>query len=156
MTRPLVFSVPMADRHGVRRPRVSTLGHLFTLLVSGVCLSAQSSAPAPQGDLVAIDFLALAATGDPVTDLTADQVTLRVGGKPRTIRALQFRKIDQLRATGETVEPPYGTNMPSDASARTLIIVVEDESLAPGREAAMRDAVAMLLLGLSARDRVAL
>jgi VWFA-related protein len=132
------------------------MARLFTLLVSAVCLSAQSSAPAAQGDLVAIDFLALSATGDPVTDLTADQVTLRVGGKPRTIKALQFRKMAQLRVTGETVEPPYGTNVLSDANARTLVIVVEDESLEPGREAAMRDAVAMLLLGLSARDRVAL
>src|SRR5688500_5531414 len=119
----------MADRHGVRRPRASTLGHLFTLLVSGVCLSAQSSAPAPQGDLVAIDFVALAATGDPVTDLTADQITLRVGGKPRTIKALEFRRMEQqLRAasapgSGVTVEPPYGTNVLSDANARTLAIV---------------------------------
>jgi VWFA-related protein len=103
----------------------------------------------------------LAATGDPVNDLTADQVTLSVGGKPRKIEALQFRKMDPLRATDEpgsgvTVAPPYGTNVLSDADARALVIVVEDESLEPGRETAMREAVAMLLLGLSVRDRVAL
>jgi VWFA-related protein len=137
------------------------MGPVFTLLVSAVCLSAQSPAPAPQGDLVAIDFLAVGATGDPVTDLTADQITLRVSGKSRTIKTLQFRKMDQLRATDEprsavAVEPPYGTNLLPDANARTLVIVVEDESLEPGREAAMREAVAMLLRGLSARDRVAL
>ena len=151
----------MAGLHGSRSLRLFTVGLLFTLLVSAVCVSAQSPAPAPQGDLVAIDFMALAATGDPVTDLIADQVTLRVGGKPRKIVALQFRKMDQLRATGEpasglTVAPPYGTNVLSAPNARTLVIVVEDESLEPGREAAMREAVAMLLLGLSARDRVAL
>src|SRR5687768_16723585 len=148
----------MADFHG---SRVSTMGHLFTLVVSALCLSAQAPAPPPQGDLVAIDFLALAATGDPVTDLTADQVTLRVGGKPRKIQALQFRAMDPLRATGEpgsgvTVEPPYGTNVLSDANARTLVIVVEDESLEAGREAAMREALAMLLRGLSVGDRAAL
>jgi VWFA-related protein len=137
------------------------MGPLFTLLVSAVCLSAQAPGPAPQGDLVAIDFLALAATGDPVTDLTADQVTLRVDGKGRKIQTLQFRKMDDLRATGGpesdvTVAPPYGTNVLSEANSRTLVIVVEDESLEPGREAAMREAVAMLLRGLSVSDRVAL
>jgi VWFA-related protein len=110
---------------------------------------------------VSVDFLALAATGDPVTDLTTDQVTLRVDGKPRKIEALQFRKTERLRAaddrrSGATVESPYGTNVLSETNARALVIVVEDESLAPGREAAMREAVAMLLRGLSVRDRVAL
>jgi hypothetical protein len=150
----------MADVPG-SRSRVFTIGPLFTVLVSAVCLSAQSPAPAQQSDLVAVDFVALAATGDPVTDLTADQVTLRVNGKPRTIKALQFREMDPRRATAEprysvAVEPPYGTNVLSDDNVRTLVVVVEDESLEPGREAPMREAVAMLLRVLSAGDRVAL
>src|SRR5688500_3083337 len=151
----------MADLHGFRAPRRPPMGPLFTSLVAAVCLSAQSPLPAPQGDPVAVDFLALAATGDPVADLTADQVTLRVGGKTRKIQTLQFRKMEDRRATGGplpdvAVAPPYGTNVLSEADARTLVIVVEDESLEPGREAAMREAVAMLLAGLSVRDRVAL
>src|SRR5688572_23556875 len=151
----------MADLHLSRGPRGSTIGHLFTTLMSAVCLSAQAPLPAPPGDLVALDFMVLATTGDPVPDLTADQVTLSVGGKSRKIEALQFRRMDRLRAAddpgpGVTVEPPYGTNVLSEANARALVIVVEDESLEPGREAAMRQAVAMPLRGLSVRDRVAL
>ena len=71
----------------------------LVLTACAVGLSAQQSRP-PQfrggTDLVAIDFLAVRDDGRPVTDLKADEIVLRVDGKPRDIRSFQFVKVAPL------------------------------------------------------------
>lgn len=100
------------------------------------------------------------ASGAPVPDLTADQVTLRIDGKRREIQSLRFvtlRDASSAEAAGASIDPPYGTNVLTDVSrpARALVIVVEDESLQTGQERPMREAVASLLHALAPEDRVA-
>jgi hypothetical protein len=51
--------------------------------------------------------------------------------------------------------PPFASNLLSDAG-RDVLLAVHEESITPGREQALRDAVVQLLAALSARDRVGL
>jgi hypothetical protein len=53
------------------------------------------------------------------------------------------------------LESPYSTNAAVD-SGRTMIFVVDDESIRPGAERPTRQAAGQFLAGLSPRDRVAL
>jgi VWFA-related protein len=107
-------------------------------------------------ELVAVDFMALSADGAPIIDLKPEEVTLRVDGRTRLLRSLQWI---QVAGTGlqaaDWVPPPFGSNTASDAG-RGIIIVLDDESLNTGREAPLRSAVRRFLSALTPRDRVAL
>jgi len=111
-----------------------------------------------------IDFNAVAADGKPVTDLTPADVTVRIGGKPRTITSLTLKTISGGAAQpatpeGDTASPPFATNEPKAAAAsggRSILIVVDTESLRAGTEAGFNQAIEALLAGLGAGDRVAL
>ncbi|HEY7476192.1 MAG TPA: hypothetical protein VH679_14330 [Vicinamibacterales bacterium] len=119
------------------------------------------SAGDPQAtpDLVAIDFYALTAEGTPIADLRPEEVTIRLNGRTKNIRSLQFVEVASLAAgaaAGETARPlppPFGSNSTS-GHGRAFIIVIDDESLRPGKERPMRAAIAQMLANLSARDRV--
>ena len=119
--------------------------------------------PAPPPAVLSVDFIAATADGEPVSDLTRADVTLKVDGKTREIHDLRFVRLERAirpaaAAPASAPPSPYGTNKLTDAGipSRTLVIVIEDESLSVGREAAMRDAVGRLLASLASRDRVAL
>jgi VWFA-related protein len=108
-------------------------------------------------DIVAVDFLALGPDGRPVPDLRPEDLTLRVGGRPREIKSLQFVRLASPDP-GESfpMAPlPYGSNRLEDAG-RTFVLVVDHESIAPGKEATLRRAAARFLTRLTPRDSVAL
>ncbi len=94
--------------------------------------------------------------GAPIIDLKPEEVTLRVDGRTRLLRSLQWI---QVAGTGlqaaDWVPPPFGSNTASDAG-RGIIIVLDNESLNTGREAPLRSAVRRFLSALTPRDRVAL
>src|SRR5687767_7884416 len=50
-------------------------------------------------DLVRLDFLALAQDGQPVADLSAPDVTLKVNGRPRDIRSFQYVRLGPSSAS---------------------------------------------------------
>lgn len=109
-------------------------------------------------ELVTADFVAVDANGQPVTDLTAADVSIRIDGRNRTVHSLQF--VPMARPGGESgfapaVPPPFGSNALADAG-RAFVLAVDDESFRPGGEQPMRQAVGEFLKGLSANDRVAL
>src|SRR5688572_4207560 len=107
-------------------------------------------------ELVAVDFMALSPDGAPVTDLKPEDVTLRVDGRTRLLRSLQWIQVAGPGAPAtDWIPPPFGSNTASDAG-RGIIIVLDDESLTTGREAPLRSAVRRFLSALTPRDRVAL
>ena len=57
------------------------------------------------GPSVTIDFVAVDAKGEPVRNLTAADVTVRIDGKDRAVRDLRFIARD-APATGPAVDPP--------------------------------------------------
>ena len=109
-------------------------------------------------ELVAVDFAAVDADGRPVTDLRQDEVTVKVDGRSRVIRSLQYVDVARppgLSAPAAPLPPPFGSNSLADAG-RVFVIVIDDESFRPGKEGPMRDAAHEFLASLSDHDRVAL
>jgi VWFA-related protein len=110
-------------------------------------------------DLVAVDFLALAKDGSSVRDLMRDDVTLRVDGRARDVRSLQFVELAHARDEGvlratPPLAMPFGSNRLADAG-RAIVITVDRDSIHPGQEEPIRSAVGHFLNRLTASDRVA-
>jgi hypothetical protein len=139
--------------------------------VAGVALALAGGARLPvraqgtQGaeraqELITADFLAVTSDGEPVADLTAAEVSVRINGRARPIRSLQLTSIASSVAriaTGAatSLPPPFGSNDVA-IEGRTFYLVIDDDSFRVGRERVLRDAVDKFLTALSPFDRVAL
>ncbi|MDA1306686.1 MAG: hypothetical protein O2917_05430, partial [Acidobacteria bacterium] len=91
--------------------------------------------------LIAVDFTALGPDGLPVTDLTTADVTLRIDGRTRPITSLEYVS---TTADAPRVPPPFGTNAVTN-NARTVLLVIDDETLRPGRETELREDIQKFL-----------
>jgi len=104
-----------------------------------------------------IDFTAVGTDGEPVLDLTSQEITLKVGGRKRDIRFFQL-----LRAEGAAVPaappvpPPFATNIVAETMGRDVLVIIDEESIAAGRQRVAQDAMQDLVTGLGRADRVAL
>ena len=112
-------------------------------------------------DLVRLDFLALTQDGQPVTDLAAGDVTLKVDGRPRDIRSFQYVRLGgptplpRSKVAPKPLPPPFGTNALDD-SGRTVVIIVETDSIRANVVQQATGAAAEFVSGLSPRDWVGL
>ena len=124
-------------------------------LAATVSLSAQrggrggASAAGP----ATVAFIATTADGTMVTDLTAAQLTLKVANKDRAITSLT--RVDFAAKAPSALPVPFATSDAADAG-RSFMWVIDEESLSPGREIAVRDALLEFEKTMSPRDRVAL
>jgi hypothetical protein len=94
-------------------------------------------------ETVALDFYAVTPDGTPVADLKVEEVQVRIDGRPRTAKWLEWIPVAGVSSVGEAstpVPPPFGSNAARDAG-RSFFIVVENDSFRPGREAPLRAAV---------------
>jgi hypothetical protein len=133
----------------LRRLAASAIGVVFCFgTLPAVRLAAQRGNAS-----VLVDFRAFADDGQPVRDLKAEDLSIKVDGKERAVSALRF--VPGARQAGSRVPPPFATNASNDA-AHDMILLVDDESIAPGREKGIRDAASRLLAALAPGDRVAL
>jgi VWFA-related protein len=141
------------------KPRTSASQLILTavLLAVPAVPRAQQKAPPERGvELLTVDFAAVTPDGHPVTDLRAEEVTVRIGGRLRTVRSLQMvvAAAPSEDATTDTTTPaPFGTNVNAD-EGREFVLAIDDDSFRPGRESLLRDAVDILLKRISARDRI--
>jgi len=108
---------------------------------------------------LSVDFLALDRNNRPVVDLKPEEITIRVDGKVRPIRSLMCVSAgagsDPSSAPeGDPPPAPFATNDMADGG-RSLVLMIDDETLRAGSEQPVRDAVGHLLSGLGERDRVA-
>lgn len=109
--------------------------------------------------LVTVDFLAVTSDGKPVTDLKTEEVTVKVDGKTKKIQSLQMIQVadaptgDGSNQTHGPVPVPFGSNAIAEAG-RSIILVLDDETLRPGKEQPLKDAVGRFLNTLSSRDRL--
>lgn len=114
---------------------------------------------ADRARLLAVDFVVVDAQGQPVRDLRADDVTLKIDGRTRPIRSLEYVALagsaDAASATVSPMLPPYGSNATADAG-RTVVLIIDRETIRPGGEVAMKAQINRFLRGLGAQDRVAL
>ena len=149
----------MASRNGRRLGWILALG--FAAGVSTLVRAGQDDPIRSGIELLTIDFTALDEKGNPVADLRPEQVNVRLGGVERPIKSLQYVNVapPRLRSGGalgvKELAPPFGSNYLGDAG-RTIIIVLENESLRPTIARQTIDAVGTFVIGLAPRDRVAL
>lgn len=127
-------------------------------LLAGVVILALAPAPAvaqaPKGPAVRIDFRALADDGAPVGDLKPEDVALKVSGKARQIQSLTlFRTSAGEAAGGAALPPPYASNT-RGVNGRTIHILIDDDSISPGREAQVRQAVQQIAAEMGPGDRL--
>ncbi len=104
--------------------------------------------------LLAVDFVATTADGTPVTDLRADELHVRVGSRPRTVRSLDYVRTAADPAARD-VPPPFGDNA-EPGRARSVIFIIDEDTIRPGRTLDIRDGVQQVLQGLGGADRAAL
>jgi hypothetical protein len=96
-----------------------------------------------------------------IADLKAEEVTIKLDGRTRSVRSLRLVKQadlpqdNPLAARQVALPVPFATNGIAE-SGRSFVIVIDDESFRPGRERPIRAAVGAFLGALSPRDRVSL
>jgi hypothetical protein len=111
--------------------------------------------PAARGPSPAhFSFRAIADDGSIVTDLKPGDLSLKVNGKPRTVQALTVYQSDAAAiAASVPLPPPYSTNV-SGQGSRIIHVLVDDDSISPGRESQIKDAIRILSSELTPTDRL--
>ncbi len=119
-------------------------------------LTARQPAAAP----VLVDFRVVTHDGAPVEDLKPGDVTLRVGGRARPVKSLEFVRVASESPPGAPVPlalpPPFATNAAiasGPAARRELLIVIDELSISPGKEPPVREALNRLVESLTPADR---
>lgn len=106
-----------------------------------------------------VDFVVVSRDGQPVVDLKGEEVTLRIDGKMRPLKSLEFVRFSASAATasdsGRGPAPAFATNAAQEA-ARVFVLVVDDESMPIGQEKKLREALDRFANDLPASDRLAL
>jgi len=142
------------------RSRVLAAGLLLVSLAS-VRPSAQQFvlSSADRARLLAIDFVVVDGSGQLVRDLRPEDVTLKIDGRTRPIRALEYVAVSgQTDTESLTVSPmplPYGTNT-AEGAGRSVVLIIDRETIRPGGEVVMRAEITRFLRTLGGQDRVAL
>ena len=123
------------------------------LVVLALVPAAAAAQAGKGGPPVRIDFRALAEDGSQVPDLKAEDVTLKINGKPRAIQSLSLFRTTGAGASSSALPAPYGSNAVSQ-SGRVIHLLIDDDSISPGREGQVREAVRLLTAELAPGDRI--
>jgi VWFA-related protein len=146
------------------RPAIAGASLTVALAIAPALSQAPAQVPVFRGgvDRVAVDFLALRSDGQPVTDVTLADLSLKVDGKLREIRSLELVRLVPAAAPPASALPPaaavpapFGSNAPADAG-RAIILVFHHTALLAGEERVAKVAATKFIGTLNARDRVAL
>lgn len=130
---------------------------------------AKPSAPRQAG-VNTIVVRALSSTGQPVTDLKAEEVTIRTDGRDRKIQELTLVSVPAGGAPAAAAAPapkpsslpaPFSTNAGREGAAgapggREFLIILDEEGIAAGREEPVRNAIAQLTSNAAPTDRFSL
>ena len=130
---------------------------LVTVLAAAaltIGLRAQNT-PAANPQAVEIDFVAFGEGGAPVGDLKPEEIKVTIGSDDRPVRALDLVPIG-AGSNIDDVPEPFASSVATPPRNRSLLIVLDEESIRPQREVTFRPAIAQLLASLAPSDRVAL
>ena len=129
---------------------------LLGLLTIGLVTPAAQQPRTPErgADLISVQFGAVSADGTPVTDLRAEDVKIRIGGRDRRVRTLQLITFD-ANSGDLGLPPPFGTNAISEVG-RNIVLMIDEDSFRPGQEGPLRSAVNGLVNGLRGTDAITL
>jgi hypothetical protein len=113
---------------------------------------------------------AVSRDGQPLLDLKPGEISIRVDGSEREVKTLELMRPPEAAAAPgaapaaaapapSPLPPPYAINAAGGAAAgagRELLLLIDDEGIAPGREDAVRQAITALVGTLTPGDRVGL
>ncbi|MEW5984050.1 MAG: VWA domain-containing protein [Acidobacteriota bacterium] len=134
-----------------------------TLFLPSVTLSGQSQQlPKPTYetgvDIVLVDLAVTTRSGEPITDLKASDLRLRVDGVERSLTGLRFVGTSAAAATGEALPPEAGVAT-DDAAApvpgRRFVFVVDRDQIPAGGGRTFLEAAARFLDRAGPADRFA-
>ena len=136
------------------------------LLVQGLlCLGTTAMHAQAERPTMTVDFLVTTEAGEPVTGLTRNDVTLRVGGRDLAIHGLELialgtegspASVQVDPKTSDALPPPFAVTRPVKEPRRQDVLLLLDEGTLFGLEQIVRDAVGQLLKTLRPTDRVGL
>ena len=127
---------------------------LMLTLALGVPTRAQNTPTGANPQTLTVDFTAYGPGGAPVFDLKPEEITVRIGSDERPVRGLELVRV--AGTGGDEVPLPFASSIATRPRTRSLLIVLDDESMRPGREDAFRPAITQLLASLAPSDRVAI
>jgi hypothetical protein len=129
----------------------------IALLAASVVTAAtlQSSAQAQAARTAVIEFRAFGADGQPVLDLAASEITLRVDGRQRTLQSLELVRDQAAAAASAALPEPFATNTQS-ARRGDVIVFLDEDSIMTGREPPLKAAILEMIRALAPSDRVTL
>jgi hypothetical protein len=148
----------------LRRP-LSLAALAGLVLVSRSASVNLSAGQTPAGaDQLTVNFVAVTADGTPVTTLKPEQVTIRFNGKPRQVKSLELVQVvapdaAPAAAAAEPLAPPFGTNAAATgggSSGRIWMLAVDEESIRPGSDRGMKEALVKWIDTVPATDRIGL
>jgi hypothetical protein len=139
--------------------RRAAIGAALVGLIPGIA----AAEPQGAGATATLPFRALSAEGQPVIDLKAGDVSLKVDGRAREIKSFELVDLRSTPAPAGAppaarpgVAPPFALNGSSGKAGRDVYLLVDEESIAPGKDMAVKEAIGHLLSSLHGQDRAAL
>ncbi|HXT70068.1 MAG TPA: VWA domain-containing protein [Vicinamibacterales bacterium] len=156
----------------VRRQDVATT--VAVLVAAAELMAQQAGAPSQvrtfrsSVDVVAVDFLAVDSQGRPLADLKPSDLTLKVDGKLREVRSLQFVRVGSAETPGPAKPPvtalprPFADNQenvpvePSANAPRAVLFVIDHEHIRPGGSRVVPEIVNGFLDMMADGDRAGL
>ncbi len=136
---------------------------LISLLAGCVALAVPSAQQTPRSigtgsaPTIVVDFAAVDAKGQPITDLTPADLQVRVDGKQRVVKDLQFVKREAGGgAASDPLPAPFASNVSSRSGGRAVFIVIDNETITTGREQRVRDGLLLYINALGPRDSAAI
>jgi VWFA-related protein len=95
----------------------------------------------PKATTSLVDFLVTDRAGQPVRDLAAAEIILKIDGRVRPVASLQLVDFTDApgakQSPGDPLPPPFGSNVMT--TVRSVVILIDDDSIRRGRE---RDTIA--------------
>ena len=130
---------------------------MATMLCVATAIGATPRQSPARGTPVVIEFRAITEDGQPVLDLRPADVALKIDGRSREVTSL---RLVESRAGGAAparpaLPPPFASNVAAEGG-RDVLLVIDDESIAPGMEVPIRETLGLLIAALGGRDRVGL
>jgi len=159
-------------RSRFRIPALTAVG-IATLALGVMAAGSQQAGRDERSSAIgSVDFVVVTKDGHPITDLKPEEVTLRVGNKNRVVASLNYIKVAEpmAGATAPGAAPAaagaapksdlplaFFTNIAtSSETPRSIVIVVDDESMPIGQEPRLRSSLSNFVRDLPATDSVAL
>jgi VWFA-related protein len=102
-----------------------------------------------------VDVIVIDRRGRPVADMTADDFSIQVDGKPRRVASASFISSSRRSAPASSGRPPYSSNE-GEGGGRQIMIVVDQGNISKLGARRPLEAAAAFIDGLSPADRIGL